>query len=90
MGFAVAACSSSATNDLTAATSGQGSDALPVQKIMPAVQTMFLDHDWDQGCLYNQETAEQPQLYIDHMAKQGDAYQLAQEIRDGLDQLDVQ
>lgn len=37
-----------------------------------------------------QETAEQPQLYFDHMAKQGDAYQLAHEIRDGLDKLDVE
>lgn len=76
---------------------GNGSEAQVVldfsmtsEEIMPAVQTMFLDHDWDQGYLYNQETAEQPQLYFDHMAKQGDAYQLAREIRDGLDQLDVQ
>ncbi len=76
---------------------GNGSEAQVVpdfgmtsEEIMPAVQTMFLDHDWDQGCLYNQETGEQPQLYLDHMAKQGDAYQLAREIRDGLDHLDVQ
>ena len=45
---------------------------------------------WDIGCLYNQETAEQPQLYFDHMVKSGDAYQLAQEIRDGLDLMDVE
>ena len=46
---------------------------------------MLIDRDWSQGCLYNQETAEQPQLYSDHMVKVGDAYQLAAEIREGLD-----
>lgn len=44
---------------------------------------------WEQGCLYNQETDEQPQLYYDHMYKVGDAYQLAREIRRGLEQLAV-
>ncbi|MBV8760219.1 MAG: DUF1259 domain-containing protein, partial [Deltaproteobacteria bacterium] len=76
---------------------GNGSEAqvvpdfgMTADEITPAVHTMFIEHDWDQGCLYNQETAEQPQLYFDHMAKQGDAYQLAREIRDGLDHLDVE
>jgi hypothetical protein len=40
---------------------------------------------WFQGCLYNQETNEHPQLYFDHMLKVGDAYALAHEIRHGLD-----
>jgi Domain of Unknown Function (DUF1259) len=40
---------------------------------------------WFQGCLYNQETNERPQLYFDHMLKAGDAYHLAHEIRRGLD-----
>jgi hypothetical protein len=43
---------------------------------------------WYQGCLYNQETNEAPQLYFDHMVKTGDAYQLAAEIRQGLDLTD--
>jgi len=42
---------------------------------------------WDVGCLYNQETAEQPQLYFSHQFKRGDPYKLAQEIRRGLDQI---
>jgi hypothetical protein len=40
---------------------------------------------WFQGCLYNQETDEHPQLYFDHMLKVGNAYALAAEIRRGLD-----
>lgn len=44
---------------------------------------------WQQDCLYNQETAEHPQLYFDHMFKVGDAYQLAREVRRGLEHLDV-
>jgi hypothetical protein len=44
---------------------------------------------WDIGCLYNQETAEHPQLYFSHDFKVGDAYQLAREIRAGLDQMNV-
>ncbi|HWE12747.1 MAG TPA: DUF1259 domain-containing protein [Solirubrobacteraceae bacterium] len=41
---------------------------------------------WDIGCLYNQETGESPQLYFSHEFKTGDPYQLAQEVRDGLNQ----
>jgi hypothetical protein len=40
---------------------------------------------WHVGCLYNQETAEHPQLFFAHMLKVGNAYQLAREIRQGLD-----
>jgi hypothetical protein len=40
---------------------------------------------WTQGCLYSQETAENPQLYFAHMIKSGNAYELAQEIRRALD-----
>ncbi|MBV8395599.1 MAG: DUF1259 domain-containing protein [Actinobacteria bacterium] len=47
-------------------------------------------HGWDIGCLYNQETAEVPQLYFSHDLKVGNPYQLAQEIRDGLDQMNVE
>jgi hypothetical protein len=44
---------------------------------------------WDIGCLYNQETAEVPQLYFSHDFKVGEPYELAQEIRDGLDRMNV-
>jgi hypothetical protein len=37
------------------------------------------------GCLYNQETDERPQLYFSHQWKVGDPYELATEIRNGLD-----
>jgi Domain of Unknown Function (DUF1259) len=40
---------------------------------------------WDVGCLYNQETDEDPQLYFSHMVKTGDPLALAREIRAGLD-----
>lgn len=40
---------------------------------------------WDIGCLYNQETAEHPQLYFSHEFKEGDPYALAREIRQALD-----
>lgn len=45
---------------------------------------------WDDGCLYNQETDEQPQLYFSHMFKTGDPLTLAREIRGGLDLMDMQ
>jgi Domain of Unknown Function (DUF1259) len=53
-------------------------------EVMPVVSLMRRP-GWFQGCLYNQETNEYPQLYFDHMLKVGDAYALAQEIRRGLD-----
>ncbi len=40
---------------------------------------------FDIGCLYNQETAEQPQLYFSHQLATGDPYVLARQIRAGLD-----
>jgi hypothetical protein len=45
---------------------------------------------WDIGCLYNQETNESPQLYFSHELKTGNPYQLAAEIRKGLDQMNVE
>jgi hypothetical protein len=53
-------------------------------EVMPVVALMR-KLGWFQGCLYNQETNEYPQLYFDHMLKVGDAYALAQEVRMGLD-----
>jgi hypothetical protein len=56
-------------------------------EITPVVHLMR-QQGWFQGCLYNQETNEQPQLYFDHMLKTGDAYTLAHQIRRGLDLTD--
>ena len=44
---------------------------------------------WDIGCLYNQETDENPQLYFSHHFKTGNAVALAREIRRGLDRMRV-
>ncbi len=55
-----------------------GEEVVPVVKLMRS-------KGWFVGCLYNQETQESPQLYFSHMLKTGDAYQLASEIRSGLD-----
>ncbi|MBV9233535.1 MAG: DUF1259 domain-containing protein [Candidatus Eremiobacteraeota bacterium] len=44
---------------------------------------------WDIGCLYNQETAEEPQLFFSHQFKVGNPIQLAHEIRAGLELMDV-
>ena len=56
-------------------------------EVMPVV-TLMRHQGWFQGCLYNQETNEHPQLFFDHMLKIGDAYALAAEIRRGLDLTD--
>jgi uncharacterized protein DUF1259 len=71
--------------------SGSGSRAaagpdfsMKSSEVQPVVSLMRRQ-GWFQGCLYNQETNEVPQLYFDHMLKIGDAYALAQEIRRGLD-----
>jgi hypothetical protein len=57
-------------------------------EVMPVVSLMR-QQGWFQGCLYNQETNEYPQLYFDHMLKTGDAYALAREVRRGLDLTDA-
>jgi hypothetical protein len=58
--------------------------ALIASEINPLVQLMrqqgFTIH-----CLYNQETAESPQLYFSHQLAIGDAYELARKVRNGLD-----
>ena len=63
--------------------------AMTASEITPVVHAMR-HQGWFQGCLYNQETDEHPQLYFDHMLKVGDAYALAREIRRGLDLTDSQ
>jgi hypothetical protein len=57
-------------------------------EIQPLVRKMR-DRDWDIGCLYNQETDEHPQLFFSHQFKTGDPIQLAREIREGLNLLNV-
>lgn len=59
--------------------------SMTADEVDPVVNLMLNDLDWFQGCLYNQETDEHPQLYFDHMLKTGDAYDLAAEIRRALD-----
>ena len=53
-------------------------EVVPVTRLMRKL-------GWFDGCLYNQETDEQPQLYFSHMLKVGDPYELAREVRKGLD-----
>jgi hypothetical protein len=58
--------------------------ALIAAEINPVVQEMRT-HGFTIHCLYNQETAESPQLYYSHQLAVGDAYDLARKIRKGLD-----
>jgi hypothetical protein len=53
-------------------------------EVMP-VTALMRRLGWLDGCLYNQETDERPQLYFSHMLKTGDPYDLAAEVRAGLD-----
>jgi hypothetical protein len=64
--------------------------SMEAQEVTPVVDLMLNQLGWYQGCLYNQEINESPQLFFDHMVKSGDAYQLAGEIRKGLDLTDAQ
>ena len=71
---------------------GKGKDAaaagpdfsLTASEVMPVVSLMR-GAGWEVHCLYNQETAEAPQLYFSHMLKTGNVYELAEEIRKGID-----
>lgn len=63
--------------------------AMQANEINGLVGTMR-SMNWDIGCLYNQETNEHPQLFFSHEFKTGDPYQLAQEVRDGLNQTNNQ
>jgi hypothetical protein len=63
-----------------------GMTAPEVQRVISTMRAQ----GWDIGCLYNQETSETPQLYFSHDLKSGDPYQLAAEVRKGLDQMNVE
>jgi len=69
-------------NGLTAASADFSMVSSEVQNVMQVMR----QQGWVIGCLYNQETDEQPQLYFSHTVKVGNAIQLAQEIRRGLNQ----
>jgi hypothetical protein len=58
--------------------------AMKADEVWPVIATMRR-HGWTVHCLYNQETAEDPQLYFAHMMKTGEPLALVREIRDGLD-----
>jgi hypothetical protein len=58
------------------------------REVMPVTRVMR-EQGWDNNCLYNQETAEYPQLYFSHQVKIGDAIQLAREVRKGANQSDL-
>jgi hypothetical protein len=58
--------------------------SMTAEEVNPVTATMR-GQDWEDGCLYNQETAESPQLYFSHMFKTGDPETLAREVRKGLD-----
>ncbi len=61
--------------------------ALVSSEVNPVVGAMRAS-GWQVDCLYNQETVESPQLYFSHMLKTGDVYELAAEVRKGLDLTD--
>jgi hypothetical protein len=62
-----------------------GMVASEIQNVMRVMR----QQNWVIGCLYNQETDEYPQLYFSHQVKVGNPITLAQEIRRGLDQMNV-
>ena len=72
---------------------GQNAAAVPDYGMIPAeverVVGLQLSRGWDIGCLYNQETDEQPQLFFSHQFKTGNSLQLAREIRAALNLMDV-
>ncbi len=58
------------------------------EEVMPVMRVMR-SQGWDVGCLYNQETDERPQLFFSHQFKTGDPIELAKEIRNGLNKMDL-
>lgn len=58
--------------------------SMTAKETQPVISVMRHRH-WQVGCLYNQETAEHPQLYFSHMFRVGDPVALARQVREGLD-----
>lgn len=69
--------------------SGTTAACAPDYALIAAEVDAALEKSWDLGfevyCLYNQETAEQPQLYFSHNLAKGDPIDLAQKARQVLD-----
>lgn len=61
---------------------------MTAKEVQPVVKLMR-SLGWDVGCLYNQETDEQPQLYFAHMFKKGNSVTLAREVREGLNLMNM-
>jgi hypothetical protein len=61
--------------------------AMTASEIQVVTRVMRARH-WEVGCLYNQETAEHPQLFFSHDFKTGDPIALAHQIREGIDHTD--
>jgi hypothetical protein len=61
--------------------------AMTASEIQSVIRVMRARH-WEVGCLYNQETAEHPQLFFSHVFKTGDPIALAHQIRAGIDHTD--
>jgi hypothetical protein len=57
--------------------------SMTAAEVGPVMRTMR-GHGFEVGCLYNQETGESPQLYFAHMFAVGDPYELAHQVRQGL------
>lgn len=70
----------------TAVVVDYGMTAAEIQHVTKVMRSL----GWQVGCLYNQETAEFPQLYFAHQFKSGDPYRLASEVRRGLDLMNVE
>jgi len=70
----------------TAVVVDYGMTAAEIQRVTKVMRSL----GWQVGCLYNQETAELPQLYFAHQFKSGDPYRLAGEVRRGLDLMNVE
>ncbi len=62
--------------------------ALIASEVNPALE-VSRDEGFEIHCLYNQETAEQPQLYFSHNLKVGNAVELAQQVSRVLDKMNV-
>jgi hypothetical protein len=72
----------------TGSNAAVGPDFSQTSSEVQPVVSLMRRQGWFVGCLYNQETNEEPQLYFAHMLKTGDAYALAAEVRAGLDLTD--
>lgn len=64
---------------------GSADFSMVSSEVQNVIRVMRLQ-GWVIGCLYNQETDEEPQLYFSHVVKVGNAIELAREIRIGLNQ----